>query len=191
MQRIDMHAHFYGGGLVDFLHDRAERPCLRTRADGVEVMLAMNGEFPFTPAHHDAQVGLARMAEIGLTRRMLTFPGALCVDSLPAGEVAAPITAFNDHLAGLKGDRLTGLAGLPLADMQLAARELRRVRRELRLPGAILPSDYFNSIEDARKLAPVLEAASEEGSLLMLHRVRWRASLRPRLPPISRSIAPR
>lgn len=169
MQRIDMHAHYYGGGLVDFLAARAVRPFLRAGADGGRVMMAMNGEFPFTPAHHDVGVGLARMAETGLTRRMLTFPGALCVDSLPADQVAGPIAAFNDHLAGLKGERLTGLAGLPLADMALAARELRRVRRELRLPGVILPSDYFNTLEDARRLAPVLEAASAEGCLVMLH----------------------
>ncbi|MCB1343410.1 MAG: amidohydrolase family protein [Pseudooceanicola sp.] len=164
MQRIDMHAHYYGGGLVEFLSGRKQRPFLR---DGV--MMAMNGPFPFAPDHWDVSVGLERMAAMGLTRRMLTFPGALCVDSLPAGEVAGPIAAFNEHLAGLRGARLTGLAGLPLADMELAARELRRVRRELRLPGVILPSDYFNTVEDARRLGPVLQAASEEGCLVMLH----------------------
>lgn len=169
MQRIDMHAHFYGGGLVEFLRGRRERPYLRARADGSEEMMAMNGAFPFTPAHHDVGVGLARMEATGLTRRMLTFPGALCVDALPAEEVAGPIARFNEHLAGLKGDRLTGLAGLPLADMELSARELTRVRRELRLPGAILPSDYFGTVSDARLLTPVLEAANREGALLMLH----------------------
>ena len=171
-QRIDMHAHYYGGGLVPFLRSRSVRPFLRVREDGSEVMMAMNGEFPFTPAHHDHRVGLARMAEIGLTRRMLTFPGALCVDALPAAEVAGPIAAFNDHLAELgaaTGGALVGLGGLPLADMELAAREVVRVRRELRLPGVILPSDYFNTLEDARRLEPLFRAASDCGCLLMLH----------------------
>lgn len=169
MQRIDMHAHFYGGGLVEFLRGRTERPFLGTRDDGSEVMMAMNGEFPFTSAHWDISVGLMQMAQTGMTRRMLTFPGALCVDALPADQVAGPIAAFNDHLAELKGERLTGLAGLPLADMERAAQELTRIRRDLGLPGVILPSDYFNTIEDARRLEPVFEAAHREGALLMLH----------------------
>jgi predicted TIM-barrel fold metal-dependent hydrolase len=172
MPRVDMHAHFYGGGLEAMLHARSARPYLRHRPDGTQVMVAMNGEFPFAPSHFDLAVGLAQMAAQGLTHRMLTFPGALGLDVLPADEVAAPIAAFNDFLAGARaatGGRIFGLAGLPLADPARAARELRRIRRELRLPGVILPSNYFNSVAAARTLAPVLEAANETGCLVMLH----------------------
>jgi aminocarboxymuconate-semialdehyde decarboxylase len=168
---IDMHAHFYGGGLAEMLAGRATRPCLRETPNG-PVMLAMNGEFPFTRSHHDHALGLAEMAGQGVTRRMLTFPGALCADVLPLADSLAAIRGFNDHMAALRGQtggRLTALAGLPLADMGEAARELVRVRRELRLPGAILPSNYFNTIAQARALEPVLKAANETGALLMLH----------------------
>jgi len=172
MPRIDMHAHFYGGGLVEMLRARSGRPSLRLRADGVEVMRAMNGEFPFTSAYHDPAVILAQMDATGLTRRMLTFPGALGVDLLPADEVHGPIARFNDHLAQLRADtagRLTGLAGLPLADMELAAAELRRIRQDLRLPGVILPGNYFNSLAEAEELAPVLQAAQDTGCHVMVH----------------------
>lgn len=170
---IDMHAHFYGGGLVAHLEARASRPCLRPAPEGTgRQMLAMNGAFPFEPAHWDPEVGLARMDAAGIARRMLTFPGALCLDALPAPEIAPAIGAFNTFMADLgqqTGGRLIGLAGLPLADMDLASAELRRVRHVLKLPGAILPSDYFDSIANARQLAAVLEAANETGALLMLH----------------------
>jgi predicted TIM-barrel fold metal-dependent hydrolase len=169
---IDMHAHFYGGGLVEALRARSARPCLRTRDDGVEVMLAMNGEFPFSAAYHDHRVGLAQMDGLGVARRLLTFPGALCLDALPTADIAPAIAAFNDHMAALRaetGGRLTGLGGLPLADTGLAAAELRRLRRELRLPGAILPGDYFNGVAEAKRLEPVLRAADETGALLMIH----------------------
>lgn len=168
---IDMHAHFYGGGLAEMLAGRTTRPCVRETPDG-PVMLAMNGEFPFTRSHHDHALGLAEMAGQGVTRRMLTFPGALCADVLPLAESLPAIRSFNDHMAALRartGGRLTALAGLPLADMDEAARELVRVRRELRLPGAIVPSNYFNTIGEARALEPVLKAANETGALLMLH----------------------
>lgn len=168
---IDMHAHFYGGGLAEMLAKRNSRPCLRETIDG-PVMLAMNGEFPFTRSHHDHTIGLAEMAGQGVTRRMLTFPGALCADVLPLVESRPAIRAFNDHMAELREQtdgRLTGLAGLPLASMEEAARELVRARRDLRLPGAILPSNYFGTIAQARALEPVLRAANETGALLMLH----------------------
>lgn len=168
---IDMHAHFYGGGLVAHLEARVERPCLRDGPDGRQ-MLAMNGAFPFDAAHWNPETVLAQMDETGVAQRLLTFPGALCLDALPVSEIAPAIGQFNDFMADLGAQtsgRLIGLAGLPLADMALAAAELRRARRSLRLPGAIIPSDYLATIATARQLAPVLEAANETGALLMLH----------------------
>lgn len=171
-QRIDMHSHYYGGGLVDTLRARQKRPYLRTRDDGVTVMVAMNGEFPFTEHYHDYTVGLAEMQAAGVTHRMLTFPGALGVDLLPAHEIAAAISAYNDHLAHLSvktNGALIGLAGVPLDDMNLACAEVRRVRRDLGLPGIILPSNYFNSLAELEEMRPLLSAANEFGCHIMLH----------------------
>ncbi len=168
---IDMHAHFYGGGLVEHLRQRTERPCLCDHADGVR-MLAMNGAFPFEAAHWDPDVVLAQMDQTGVSRRMLTFPGALCLDALPVDEIAGAISGFNTSMAALQSrtnGRLMGLAGLPLGAPDRAARELLRARRDLGLAGAILPSDYFETIANAKSLRPVLEAADQSGALLMLH----------------------
>lgn len=174
MPLIDMHAHFYGGGLVAHLEARSERPCLRPDPNdpAQRQMLAMNGAFPFEDAHWNPDTVLAQMDATGVTRRMLTFPGALCLDALPAAQIAPAIRTFNDELAelGLRTQgRLIGLGGLPLADVSLAAQEMARIRHDLRLPGAIIPSDYFNTAAQARQLAPVLRAANDTGALLMLH----------------------
>lgn len=168
---IDMHAHFYGAGLVAHLRARTERPCLRDGSGGTQ-MLAMNGAFPFGSAHHDPAAVLAQMDATGVARRMLTFPGALCLDALPVTEIGAAIRQFNDTMADLGAQtagRLIGLAGLPLADVDQAAAELRRARCNLRLPGAIIPADYFGTTATARRLVPVLRAANDTGALLMLH----------------------
>lgn len=170
--RIDMHSHYYGGGLVETLRARSRRPCLRDRADGVTMMVAMNGEFPFTPHYYDVGVGLAEMRAQGLTHRLITFPGALGVDLLPADEIAEAISAYNDHLAQLNaesGGALIGLAGVPLDDLGRACTEVRRIRRDLGLPGIILPSNYFNSLQEADTLQPLLAAANEFGCHIMLH----------------------
>jgi len=171
-QRIDMHSHFYGGGLLETLMSRTERPYLRTREDGALMMVAMNGEFEFTDHYHDYRAGLAGMQASGLTHRMLTFPGALGVELLPADEIATAISDYNTYLAQLTKDTdgaLIGLAGVPLSDMDLACAEVRRIRRDLGLPGIILPSNYFNSIAEAEELRPLLEAANEYGCHIMLH----------------------
>lgn len=170
--RIDMHAHYYGGGLGNMLRARRSRPFLHERADGATMMVAMNGEFPFTPHYDDHTVGLAEMRAQGITQRMLTFPGALGLETLPAADVAEAIVQFNTHLAELfaKTDgALIGLAGVPLADMDLACAEVLRIRQELGLPGIILPSNYFNSVEDMQSLRPLLEAANTHGCHIMLH----------------------
>lgn len=172
MARIDMHAHYYGGGLVETLRARKTRPFLRRRDDGVTVMVAMNGEFPFTEHYHDHRVGLAQMHMAGLTHRLLTFPGALGVDLLPAAEIAPAIAAYNDHLAQLTRETegaLIGLAGVPLSDIDTACAEVRRIRRDLGLPGIILPSNYFNSLDEMEEMRPVLAAANEYGCHIMLH----------------------
>lgn len=170
--RIDMHAHYYGGGLAEMLHARCARPYLRHQGDGTQAMVAMNGAFPFKPDYFDISVGLAQMKVQGLTHRLLTFPGALGLDVLPAGEVLAAIAGFNTNLAGLHdatGGRIIGLAGLPLADDDAAVREVRRIRRDLKLPGIILPGNYFNSVAEAKTLMPILAAANETGCHIMLH----------------------
>ncbi len=171
MTAIDMHAHYYGG-LVDDLMRRETRPFVSRNERGRLVLNAMTASTEMSDGYTDLATRLAWMDGKRIATQLLTFPGALGVDVMPAEEVAEPIRAYNDHLAGIcwgSGGRFAGLAGLPLADMAEAAAEMRRIRRALRLPGVILPGNYFLSVEAARGLTPVFEAANEEGALLMIH----------------------
>ncbi|MBL8588561.1 MAG: amidohydrolase family protein [Methylobacteriaceae bacterium] len=168
---IDMHAHFYGG-LVDDLMRRERRPFVSRDAQGRLVLNAMTASTVMTPGYVDIDARLSWMNGAGIAMQLLTFPGALGVDVLPIEEVAAPIADFNTGLAAIcarSSGRFVGLAGLPLADIRRAAREMQRARRELRLVGAILPGNYFLSVESARSLAPVFQAADACGALLMIH----------------------
>lgn len=171
MTAIDMHSHYYGG-LVDDLMRREVRPFVSRNERGRLVLNAMTASTEMSDGYTDLAARLAWMDANRIATQLITFPGALGVDVMPAAEVAGPIRAFNDHLAAIcagSGGRFVGLAGLPLADMALAKAEMTRVRRELRLPGVILPGDYFLSAASAALLTPVLEAADEAGALLMIH----------------------
>jgi aminocarboxymuconate-semialdehyde decarboxylase len=171
MMAIDMHAHYYGG-LVDDLLRRDERPFVSRNADGGLVLHAMTASTEMSAGYTDLAARLAWMDGRRIATQLLTFPGALGVDVMPAAQVAGPIRAYNDHLADVcraSGGRFIGLAGLPLADMGLAAGEMRRIRRELGLAGVILPGNYFLSAASVALLTPVLAAANETGALLMIH----------------------
>jgi aminocarboxymuconate-semialdehyde decarboxylase len=171
MTAIDMHSHYYGG-LVDDLLTRTTRPFVSRNDKGRLVLNAMTASTVMSDGYTDLAARLAWMNANRIVTQLITFPGALGVDVMPVAEVAVSIRAFNDHLAAIcagSGGRFAGLAGLPLADMALARAEMVRVRRELRLPGVILPGDYFLSASSAALLAPVFEAANETGALLMIH----------------------
>ena len=101
-QSIDMHAHFYGGGLEELLEARSAWPFLGNSKDGTRQMHAMNGAFPFKPEYFDLDVGLRQMDSQRIHRRMLTFPGALGLDIQVGSEVTAAIRAFNTYLASLQ-----------------------------------------------------------------------------------------
>lgn len=168
---VDMHSHYYGG-LVESLRLRRERPFVAKDEAGRDVLHAMTASTVMAEGYVDPAARLAWMDAVGVETQLMTFPGALGVDVMPAHEVVHAIRDYNDHLAGLcrasKG-RFVGLAGLPLDNMNAAAEEMRRARVELGLAGAILPGNFFLTLDDAERLRPVFAAADEAGGLLMVH----------------------
>jgi aminocarboxymuconate-semialdehyde decarboxylase len=168
---FDMHSHYYGG-LVEDLLKRHERPNVSRTVSGRLVLNAMTASTEMSDGYTDLTARLSYMDSNRITTQLLTFPGALGVDVMPIGEVGSAIRAYNAHLAeichGSLG-RFIGLAGLPLADMSEACRELTRVRRELGLMGAILPGNYFLSLDAVKALEPLFQAANACGALLMIH----------------------
>ena len=171
MTAIDMHSHYYGG-LVDDLLDRAGRPSVSRNASGRLVLNAMTASTEMSDGYTDLAARLAYMDASAITTQLLTFPGALGVDVMPAREIAPAIRAYNTRLAEIcaaSHGRFIGLAGLPLADAPGAVREMTRVRRELGLAGVILPGNYFLSLENVSALRPVFEAADRVGALIMIH----------------------
>ena len=96
----------------------------------------------------DLGARLAWMEGQGIDHQMITFPGALGPEVLPAAD-AIPITRdVNDELAEVVRThpaRFSALAGLPMADVGACVVELERAMG-LGLRGAILPSNYFLSL---------------------------------------------
>ena len=168
---IDIHAHYYGG-LTGILRRRTTRPFIADDAAGRPVLHAMTADTVLGPSYTDIATRIAYLDGAGIATQVMSFPGALGLDVLPA-EVSVPLVAeFNGHLADVcraSNGRLLGLAGLPLADMSASVAEMRRVRLKLGHLGVILPGNSFLSIAQAETLAPVFAAADEVGALIVIH----------------------
>lgn len=168
---VDMHSHYYGG-LVDALKRRTSRPTVTVNQRGQPVLNAMTASTVMTSNYTDIDARIAYIDRAGIQQQLLTFPGSLGVDVLPIDESWHAVVDYNDHLAEVcrrSNNRFIGLAGLPLADMAKATEEMKRARRALGLIGAILPGNYFLSLQSAEELTPVFAAADAEGALVMVH----------------------
>jgi aminocarboxymuconate-semialdehyde decarboxylase len=169
--RIDTHAHYYGEALFQALARRDGVP--RVELDGADrFMVTPTSRFALRGGFVDLAVRLAWMERQGIDHQLITFPGALGPEVLPADEAAPIVRDVNDELAAVctaHPRRFTALAGLPMASIDLALTELERACRKLRLRGAILPSNYFSSLATMAYLRPVLEAASALSAHLMVH----------------------
>jgi aminocarboxymuconate-semialdehyde decarboxylase len=169
--RIDTHAHYYGAALFQALARRDAVP--RVEIDGADrFMVTPTSRFALRGGFVDLAVRIDWMQHQGIDHQLITFPGALGPEVLPAQEAAPIVRDVNDELAAVCAahpTRFTALAGLPLASIDLAVAELERACRTLGLRGAILPSNYFSSLATMAYLRPVLAAADALGAHLMVH----------------------
>lgn len=168
---IDTHSHYYGEALFGALARRGAVPHVISEG-GVRFMVTPTSRFALGGGFVDLADRLAWMDRQGIAHQVITFPGALGPDVLPAVEALPIVRAVNDELAAVCAahpTRFTALAGLPLADIDLAVAELERACGTLGLRGAILPSNYFMSLATMQQLRPVLAAADALGAHLMVH----------------------
>ena len=168
---IDMHSHYYGEALFARLGARAAVPRVE-RVGPARFMVTPTSRFELGGGFTDLAERLAWMDGQGIARQLITFPGALGPDVLPAAEALPLVRDVNDELAAVCAahpTRFAALAGLPLADVDLSVAELERACGTLGLRGVIIPSNYVVTLAEMRRLHPVLEAASRLGAHVMFH----------------------
>ncbi len=182
---IDTHAHYYGEALFRRLGERSAVPRVESMA-GERFMVTPTSRFALKGGFTDLGARLDWMAAQGIDHQVITFPGALGPEVLPADE-AVPITRdVNDELANVSAAhpaRFSALAGLPMANVDACVAELERAMGK-GLKGAILPTNYFQSLAGQATLDVLFAAADRLGALLMLHPgQRHDESLEPRVWP--------
>lgn len=161
---IDMHAHYLPPALADMLRARKYLPRIEMVSEGKELFHRPFGTTDFDPAYAEIERRVGMLQDLDIEIQLLSLPGLIGIDSLPLEESLPMVQTFNDGLADVLKrfpGQFYGLTGLPMADIGEAARELRRGVSELGFIGAILPINFFATVEEARKLAPLFEVGDE------------------------------
>jgi predicted TIM-barrel fold metal-dependent hydrolase len=181
---IDLHTHYLPEPVAGMMRARTSAPFISAGGDG-ETLHMPNGVLAIGTSFWDMEARLEFMDENGIAAQLLSLAGLFGADSLAADDALPICRAFNDHVAELAAghkSRFAGLASLPFADMDAAVAEYRRARTELGLIGAVLPNNFFMSLDWAEQIAPVLEVANRLGGHIFIHpgpRPGQRANLEP------------
>lgn len=181
---IDLHTHYLPEPVADMMRARTNAPFISAGDEG-EIFHMPNGTLAINAAYHDMDARLEFMDAHGIAAQMLSLAGLFGADSLPLDDAMPICQAFNNHVSELTGrnkSRFAGLASLPFSDMDAAVAEYERARTELGLIGAILPNNFFLTLDWAQKIAPVMEAANRLGGHIFIHpgpRPDQRADLAP------------
>lgn len=169
---IDMHAHYLPPALADMLRERKYLPRIERLQDGTELFHRPFGTTGFDTAYVEIDARVPQLEALGIEAQLLSLPGLIGIDSLPIEESLPMIRVFNDSLAEVLGrypGLFYGLTGLPMADIDVAARELRRGVTELGFIGAILPINSFASVTEAKKLEPLFAVGEAFGLHFFVH----------------------
>ena len=170
---IDMHSHWSPPALIDLLRERSEIPFIETNDAGIEILKNPRGEKPVSEAFDDIETRIKEMDDCGISTAILsTFGQFQWAERMPVAQSIPMVRAINDSLSGYCQDypgRFAAYASLPLADMEAAKEEFHRALDLEGIVGAILPGMAFQTLEDAKGYAPLMEIANEKSAIIFVH----------------------
>lgn len=187
MRRIDLEAHFYNPGYVDYLRGRTAPP-REELVDG-EVRVWKEPDAPerwhVRSARHSARLAdlaearIAEMDEAGVDVQVLSLAAPGC-EQFDVREGARLARQSNDELAGAIArhpDRFVGFAALAPLDPEGAADELERCVTQLGFRGAKINSHVGDTYLDDERYLPLWERAAGLGVPINLHPIVPHASM--------------
>jgi aminocarboxymuconate-semialdehyde decarboxylase len=171
--KVDIHAHML---VPEILADRGPekwRPEMVSHPSGG--YLVRNSSFVNGPAFKrivEADQIEKSVLESGVDLTVLSTPPYAFYYELPATEGERASSIQNDGLARAVKDHskhLAGLGTLPMQDVPMAVKELKRVMIDLKLSGVELSSNVNGEDLGSEKYRPFWEAAESLGAVVFIH----------------------
>jgi aminocarboxymuconate-semialdehyde decarboxylase len=171
--KVDIHAHML---VPEIMSDRGPedwRPVMTPHPSGG--YLIRSKSFVNGPAFKriiEADQIERSVVESGLDLAVLSTPPYAFYYELPASEGELASIIQNDglaHAVQTHPQHLAGLGTLPMQDVNLAVKELKRVMTELNLSGVELASNVNGEDLGSEKYRPFWEAAESLGAVVFIH----------------------
>ena len=170
---IDVHAHILPQGFVDLIkRDKRFLADFVEKDDGTK-FIKFNGGFihPYNPAAVDPQVRLEHMDNTNIKYQALSVSPRLFYYYAPA-EVANEVayTCNNEIFSAVnKYKDFIGMATVPLQDVDLAVKELRRVKKELNFNSIEIGSEVNEKNLSDPYFFPFFEEAADNDMFIFIH----------------------
>ena len=171
---IDIHTHFFPQVLIDQARNGKA-------VDGLSILDKGNKEFiqhrqgaryPLAREFYDREAKLEKMNALDIDISILSAAPPLFMYWLDKNEGSEFCAWMNDRLAEFiqpLGEKLFGMATVPLQDPELAVRELRRAILEFKFCGVQIGASVESIPLDDHTFDPFFEEASQLGIPLLLH----------------------
>jgi predicted TIM-barrel fold metal-dependent hydrolase len=171
--RIDMHAHWRPGALLDAMRERTEFPRVVKNAAGIEVVRTRHTEEPVADAFDDVATRLAEMDRQGISTAVLSMLGSFSwTERLPAVESLPLLRLFNDSMSAIckqHEGRFAAYACVPQTDMAVAVAEFERAMKLPGMIGVLMPGNAFSDRRAAEKVRPIMAAANRHRAVVFVH----------------------
>jgi aminocarboxymuconate-semialdehyde decarboxylase len=183
---LDVHTHILTEEMMGRLAKESAKVAPRMRAidkDSFVLEIAGTPYRPFPRGGFDVEHRLADMDAAAVDVQVLSATPQSYLYELESSLTAACAAIQNDAIAALVAahpDRFLGIATLPMQAPELAAAELTRAVRSLKLRGAMIGSNIVGRNLDDPALEPLWTAASELDALLLIHPINVGAAERLR-----------
>jgi aminocarboxymuconate-semialdehyde decarboxylase len=183
---LDIHTHVLTEEMMGLIRKEAPKVAPRmTAIDANSFVLEIAGTpyRPFPRGGFDIEHRFGDMDAAEVDMQVLSATPQSYLYDHEAALALACATIQNDQIAKLVAahpDRFLGIATLPMQAPELAAAELRRAVRTLKLRGAMIGSNVMGRNLDHPDLEPLWAAASELDTMLLVHPVNVGAAERLR-----------
>jgi len=173
MRTIDIHAHLSSQRFQHAMKNGKEW----------HGMTADEGEL-FNPLNHwDPEQRIKDMNSIGIDVQVVTANVAFYKYDQPVDVAAAIARETNDEIREMMvdyPDRISGLANVPMQDMNAAIAEMDRAINVLGMKGVMINDHVNDVLYDDPIFDPFWKAAEEMGALVLIHQARP-TTVNPRL----------
>ena len=173
MSFIDVHNHISSQAYIDLLTEHGKSLfSLQKDMEGHTVVMRGDARFmTFTEQMFDPEIRLVEMTAVGVQRQLLSYtcPNCYWAEDSIALNICQVMNNHVKEVCDRWPDRFSGLASLPMQNVDMALHELERAVDQLEMVGLIILANVNELPLDDDRFDPLWAALNERKLPVLLH----------------------